>query len=95
VRETYEAWNDPDDDSVTLAPAGTAAELRAKGLLSVRATLLYRFDADTSEEASAIHALRMGWEPYRPIGESTPCPRCGAIYYPQGSGQCWRCDVQS
>lgn len=52
---------------------------------------LYEFDAATGEEASAIHALRMGWEPYTPMGNPAPCPKCAATFYPDGSGQCWRC----
>lgn len=53
--------------------------------------LLWRIEAATSEEASAIHHLRLGWEPYKPIGEAAPCPKCGAMFYPEGSGECWRC----
>jgi len=86
----YEAWADPEGDSISLTWSETAAEQRAKGLLSVRATLLYRFEAATPEEASAIHALRQGWEPFRPMGEASPCPTCGAFLYPEGSAECWR-----
>ena len=89
---TWEAWEDPADKSITLLGSGEGKIQQANGLLSTEATLLYRFQAQTFEEASAIHALRMGWDPYRPIGEPTPCPRCGAIYYPGGSAECWRCD---
>src|SRR5688572_12171838 len=88
---TYEGWRDPADGSVLLTTAEEAARERATGLLSADATLAWRFDAATWEEANAIHALRLGWEPYRPVGAPAPCPRCGATYYPEGSGQCWRC----
>jgi hypothetical protein len=88
---TYEAWRDPADGSISLATPEQVAAERARGLLSAAAELLYRFDAATWEEAKAIHALRMGWEPYRPLGPPAPCPRCGAAYCPQGSAQCWRC----
>jgi hypothetical protein len=71
--------------------SGAAEERRSKGLLSDRATMLYSFEAATHEEAFAVHALRMGWQPYRPVGEAAPCPRCGALFYPEGSGECWRC----
>ena len=64
---------------------------RKKGLLSQSAELLWEFEAATWEEASAIHHLRMGFEPYAPAGSWEPCPKCGAAYYPLGSGQCWRC----
>ena len=87
----YEAWADPTDRSTTLATNEEIARQRACGLLSAEATLLYRFEAATFEEANAIHALRMGWAPYSPNGKAAPCPRCGATYYPDGSGECWRC----
>jgi hypothetical protein len=87
----YEAWEDPADHSVLLATTDEVAAHRTKNLLNAGARLLYRFEAATWEEANAIHALRMGWDPYRPVGAATSCPRCGATYYAQGSGQCWRC----
>jgi len=88
---TYEAWEDPDDNSILLATPDEVADHRAKTLLGPNAELLYRFEAATWEEAKAIHALRMGWEPYRPMGTPAACPRCGATYYPDGSAECWRC----
>lgn len=88
---SYEAWADPTDSSTTLATREEIAHHRAHGLLSSNAVLLYQFEAATFEEANAIHALRMGWAPYTPGGEAAPCPRCGAVYYPEGSGECWRC----
>jgi hypothetical protein len=87
----YQAWQDPSDNSITLLPAASVERMRQQGLLTPEAHLLYELEAATGEEANAIHSLRMGWEPYRPIGEPAPCPRCGATYYPWGSGQCWRC----
>jgi hypothetical protein len=81
-----------------LAPAQTCLldetaerEMRGKGLLPEAAELLWELTADTPEEASAIHYLRMGFGPFQPQGESSPCPRCGAVFYPEGSGCCWRC----
>ncbi len=88
---TYEAWGEPDQDSVALVLADEVAGMRLKGLLSQEAKLLYRIDALTHEEALAIHHLRMGWEPYQPLGPASPCPQCGAQLYSKGSGQCWRC----
>jgi hypothetical protein len=52
---------------------------------------LYEFEAATWEEAMAIHHLRMGWGPYNPRCNAEECPQCKAVYYPEGSGQCWRC----
>jgi hypothetical protein len=53
--------------------------------------MLYAIDAESPEEASAIHNLRMGWGPYKPMGEPAPCSVCGSMYYPQGSAWCWKC----
>ena len=89
--QTYEAWQDPRDGSVTFGLATDLAAQRAKGLVSQEARLLYRIDAPTHEEAMAIHHLRMGWEPYRPVGSAQDCSNCGALRYPDGSGQCWQC----
>ena len=90
---TYEAWADPENDCISLVATQGAEELRAKGLLGASADLLYRFQAATHEEAMAIHRLRMGWEPYCPVGAAAPCPVCTAMFYPEGSGECWRCGV--
>jgi len=89
---SYEAWKDPADESITLGTVDEFAEAQPRGLISAGAIRLYGFDAATREEASAIHALRMGRAPYQPLGAPAPCPRCGAIYYPSGSAQCWRCE---
>lgn len=86
---TYEAWED--DDGAMVATAATCADHRARGPLVASARLLFAFEAATDEEAMAIFNLRMGWQPYRSIGEPGPCPACGATIYPQGSRQCWRC----
>lgn len=44
------------------------------------------------EEASAIHHLRMEWEPYKSIAEPTLCPNdCGRFFYPKGSGVFLNC----
>jgi hypothetical protein len=67
------------------------ADCRAKGLIPDDAELLWEIEAATLEEARAIYHLRMGFEPYVPMGEWEPCPKCGAVFYPEGSGQCWRC----
>lgn len=56
--------------------------------------LFWRIEAATWEEAMAIYHLRQGWEPYQPQGQAEPCTDCGAMHYPDGSGQCWNCDHQ-
>ena len=42
---TYEAWEDPDDNSILLATPAEVADHRAKKLLRPNSELLYRFDA--------------------------------------------------
>ena len=53
---------------------------------------VFSIEAHSHEEAMAIYHLRQGWEPYKPLGKASPCPECGALFYPEGSGQCWQCD---
>jgi hypothetical protein len=91
----YEAWWDPEGEGVESFACGTAdrmREEREKGRLGPNSTLLYSFEAGTFEEAQAIHNLRMGWGPYKPLGDVERCPDCEAWYYPGGSGECWRCN---
>lgn len=88
-KQFFEAWQD--QDSVTFGPASWIAEQRSKGLLGRSAEHLYTIEANTWEEAMAVHHLRMGFEPYRPQGEPLSCTKCGALVYAQGSSQCWRC----
>ncbi len=60
--------------------------------LSSTAKLLFAFDADSLDEALAIRNLRLGWQPYKPVGKATECPNnCGAWYYPESSGECPHC----
>ncbi len=82
----YQAWRDPDGIHYWRADAGP----RPPNMRSP-AELLWEFDAATDEEAMCIHFLRLGWHPYRPNGDVSQCPTCGAMYYPEGSGQCWKC----
>jgi hypothetical protein len=86
VRKTYEAWIDGSEQCVTLGDLGNLGWQRSNGLLKACVKLLHRFEADTPEEAQAVHHIKMGWEPYRPTGEPALCPNgCGAFYYPQSS----------
>jgi len=88
-KQEFQAWR-----TETGAVFGTAlsiAEQRSKGLLGNNSEHLYTIEAHTWEEASAMHHLRMGFEPYKPQGIAKPCPLCAALLYPEGSGQCWRC----
>ena len=64
---------------------------RAAGQLPMDAELLWEIEVDTREEAEAIYHLRMGFEAFVPWGEQQPCPKCAAVFYADGSGECWRC----
>ena len=85
----FEAWQD--DNGITLSDEENIKQLREKGLFFGEPKLLHVILADTSEEANAVHHIKMGWEPYKPQGEPGSCPKCGAIYYPEGSGECPNC----
>lgn len=84
----YEAW-EMDDGCVLFGSENREQVLANPAVKFVK--LLYEFEAATGEEASAIHNLRMGFGAYTPNGEPEECPKCCAWFYPQGSGQCWRC----
>ncbi len=90
MKQRFEAWQ-VNDEQLSFASVESVAEQRAKGLIGPDAKLLYVIEADTWEEACAIHYLRAGFGPYKPEGPPNRCPNCGAWFYPEGSGQCWRC----
>jgi hypothetical protein len=82
----YQAWRDAEGIHCWRADAGSRPpDMRAP------AELLWEFDAATDEEAMSIHFVRLGWAPDRPNGSASNCPTCGAKYYPEGLGQCWKC----
>jgi hypothetical protein len=87
----YQCWADPADSGISLLRFQDVQHNRDYGQLSDQATMLYSFAAHTGEEAMAIHSLRQGWAPYLPMGKDAPCPTCGATYYPECYGDCWRC----
>src|SRR5271169_140756 len=95
MRKVYEAWAEGDGSnwkSVSFGTTESIEEQRAKGLIDPNAKLRYRVEADTFEEALAVHYIKMGWSPFQPAGEPTPCPNsCGAFFYPEGSGECPNC----
>ena len=90
----YEVWLS--NDGSTLTTKENAQLMMKQDLLDSDSVLLHSFNASTDEEASAIYNLRMGFEPYVPIGDPKQCPKnCGSYYYPEGSGQCPNCgDVE-
>jgi hypothetical protein len=87
----FQVWFDPADNGLLLTVFQNVQANRDNGQLSDDARLLYEIVTETYEEAMAIHYLRQGWAPYVPMGEAAPCPQCTTPYYPEGSGDCWRC----
>ena len=78
--------------TTTLMGADQVEDFVERGVLEEDFEKLWDIFAASSEEASAIHAMRLGWHPYNPIGEAQLCPRhCGCHYYPKGSCQCPIC----
>ena len=91
MKKTYEAWNDEEASATVFSPLENLALERSRGLLA-KAEFLHRIEADTHEEAQAVHHIKMGWAPYVPMGKPEVCPKgCGAMYYPKGSGECPNC----
>ena len=86
---TYQAW--ADSDGILFTTLEGVVWHKERGLLSAEAKLLHEVIADTPEEASAVHHIKMGWAPYKPMGEAAPCPQCGACFYPESSGVCPNC----
>ena len=74
MKKVYEAWQWDAGCSMAFAPVESIQEQRAIGLLPEDARLLHRVEADTLEEAMAVHYIKMGWGPYVPEGEPEECP---------------------
>jgi hypothetical protein len=95
MRKVYEVWVEIEDGKQVSTTMGTTESIREyvdKGLLRRDAELLYRIEVDTPEEAHAVLNIKMGWGPYEPTGKPAPCPNsCGAIFYPESSGECPNC----
>ena len=88
--EEYEVWEDV--NSTAMATTHGIRYQKEKGLISSKARKIHSFLASTPEEASAIYHLRMGFEPYIPMGNAKICPKgCGSYFYPEGSGICPNC----
>ena len=92
MKKIFEAWQDEAKQCIIFAPPEVVEVERASRDISDKAVFLYRVEADTPEEAMAVHHIKMGWEPYVPMGEAKECPRgCGAMFYPESSGECPNC----
>lgn len=80
--------------AITLTGADQVEDQVQRGVLEGDCEKMWDIFAASWEEASAIHAMRLGWRPYHPMGEPRLCPRgCGSHYYPLGSGQCPLCGL--
>ncbi len=90
MRFKFEAWSD--DESITFATVEAIKYQKENNLLGENLELLHTIYADTKEEAMAVHHIKMGWEPYVPMGKPQLCPNdCGSYFYPEGSGVCPKC----
>ena len=90
AKKKYEAW--ADDEGISLGLASGFFSTKSQALLGPNPELLYSFYADTPEEASAVHHIKMGWEPYVSMGSAKLCPnKCQSYFYPEGSGVCPKC----
>jgi len=88
----YVAMSEDEGEIVTLVLASALPNHQRSEVVVSDAIKLWDIFAATPEEASAIHNLRMGHEPYNPMGKPEKCPNyCGAYYYPNGSGKCPLC----
>lgn len=96
MKRTYSAWGVKEEGDARCLVQGEGPPRYANGEVDTYCPDFYfKFEANSWEEAMAIYHLRQGWEPYKPNGNPAPCPSCGAVYYPEGSGQCWRCENDS
>ena len=91
-KEIYSAWGRKSDEFPCMLVHGEGPLKYNDGTADPDCQkIFYTITACNSEEATAIYHLRQGWEPYRPAGKPAKCPRCKALFYPEGSGQCWSC----
>ena len=84
----YQAWKT--EDGAVFVSMDTTSEKQLQEIHGAT-EFLFEIEAATGEEAAAIYNLRMGFGVYEPMGEPESCPKCGSWFYPQGSGECWKC----
>jgi len=65
----YTVWSSKDGGEITMVSGEERPKFADGSLQPDCEVLLWRIEAATFEEASAIHHLRMGWEPYKPMDE--------------------------
>ncbi|MBE7368689.1 hypothetical protein [Ramlibacter pallidus] len=88
MQRTFEAWET--EDGFAFFESAKLEEQRANPAQTL-VRRVFQIEASTFEEAMSIYSLRMGWGPYRPMGEPAACSNCGSWLYPEGSGECWQC----
>jgi len=92
MRRVFTAWRSLDASQISLVP-GEGPPRFANGELQPDCeVMLWRIEVGSYEEAMAVRNLRLGYEPYVPLGEASPCPNCGSLHYPESTGQCWNCN---
>jgi len=63
-----------------------------QGISQVNSCVLQVFKTKYWEEVQTLHYLKMDWGEYKTEGEAKECPNgCGALFYPEGSGECRNC----
>ncbi len=92
MKRVFTAWSSVDGTQISLVPGDGPPRFANGEPQPDCEVLLWHIEVGSYEEAMAIRNLRLGYAPYVPQGTSAPCPVCDAIYYPQGSAQCWNCD---
>ena len=92
---TYTAWGLEDEEYPCMLVAGDQPLTFNDGTIDPDCQKrFYTITACNHEEAMSVYYLRQGWAPYRPEGPPSPCPECGALYYPKGGGECWSCSYE-
>lgn len=93
MERVFTAWGGLGDELPHTLVQGDGPPVFANGTLQPNCERqFWRIVVGSYEEAAAVFNLRRGYEPYRAEGLPAACPNCGALFYPHGSGQCWRCD---
>ena len=95
MKRIFTAWRSLDGTQISLVPGEGPPKFASGELEPDCKVLLWRIEAGSYEEAAAVRNLRLGWNPYVPMGDALPCPSCGSAYFPEGSGQCWNCEHEA
>lgn len=95
MKKLYTAWGFKGDEIPHTLVNGKSPLVFGDGTIDPECEVIFwQIEACTWEEACAVNNLRKGFEPYKPNGTPQSCPNCNAIFYPEGSGECWSCDYK-